>query len=707
MGWQDAPVVDAGAGGWRAAPVVSPPASAPPQRTFLQNVERVIDPTRVIPAIARGVGSAAMDIFKMPGDVYHGEYQVGPGPRLDTGEAVGAKPPLEPAARGEALALAGGGTPVGRAAIEAGGALAAKGAAGAARAATAPARVIGAATGKAAKSGAEELRADMAGKLGGEIAGQEATAAAARREAAKVITLRRIGEAQRGAAIEARQQATKDLAAAHQRAGASREQAANLVMEDAGKVAQANQAVEHVEQQMLSQPTAGAEVFGRAIQNETRAMADRLERIRSQESGMGEAIMSAGDEPRVPTASIVREIDAAVPHIANDQTKAILGKIRRQLITEGAAPAPQNVFTNAMREKRGLPPIASPGPQQTMALPVRKADSLRKTINDALSGKEAIAEAGKSGVGPEAAHYLRAIRKDLVKSLTDSWAPYKIALGKWSTLSRPLDILERQGALRKIISTDAISEEYAMTEAQVAGAVIRKAAQGHPVFERLLEESPGLRGPARLYFANDLFGKGKPPTPAVLRTWLRNNERPLRQFGLYDEFSTMQAAHNAALDAVKEAKGVRAESMAQLRAARSAEAAAAKRKAVAEHRLKLAESRPGAEILGTRLREAEAAETGAKAAAKSLSDLRSDLARARPDDVAGVTKSTVDKLRSLDRLTVEQRDEYLKRIQGVQDKYGQTAEARRRLRQLGYAALAAAAGYGAYAGFRAGQALLP
>jgi tRNA A37 N6-isopentenylltransferase MiaA len=57
-----------------------------------------------------------------------------------------------------------------------------------------------------------------------------------------------------------------------------------------------------------------------------------------------------------------------------------------------------------------------------------------------------------------------------------------------------------------------------------------------------------------MYFTQDLFGKGAVPTEASLRTWLRNNERPLRQLGLYDEFRDIKNAREAANTAVENAK---------------------------------------------------------------------------------------------------------------------------------------------------------
>ena len=51
-----------------------------------------------------------------------------------------------------------------------------------------------------------------------------------------------------------------------------------------------------------------------------------------------------------------------------------------------------------------------------------------------------------------------------------------------------------------------------------------------------------------------MFGQGEAPTPRSLTTFLKDNESPLRQLGLYEEFKDIRSAQRAAQQAVDEAK---------------------------------------------------------------------------------------------------------------------------------------------------------
>ena len=139
---------------------------------------------------------------------------------------------------------------------------------------------------------------------------------------------------------------------------------------------------------------------------------------------------------------------------------------------------------------------------------------------------------------------------------------YGKAIDTFRQMSRPLDIVERNGALKKVIDEDPVSTAYRMTEADVTGYIIRKANAGNPVFTRLLQVRPDLKDSARLYFTKDLFGKDVAPTAKSLESWVLSNERTLRQTGLYDEFNTLRNAQRSAQQSVDDAKGV-AETFAQ------------------------------------------------------------------------------------------------------------------------------------------------
>jgi hypothetical protein len=108
--------------------------------------------------------------------------------------------------------------------------------------------------------------------------------------------------------------------------------------------------------------------------------------------------------------------------------------------------------------------------------------------------------------------------------------------------------------LAKVIEKDPLSTAYKMDEAAVVGAVISKARAGNKVFEKLLEANPSLQEPAKLYFTKELFGQDVAPTDAVIKTFLKNNEIPLKQLGLYKDFKDLRTAQRTAKDAVETAK---------------------------------------------------------------------------------------------------------------------------------------------------------
>lgn len=339
------------------------------------------------------------------------------------------------------------------------------------------------------------------------VAGQRAAAAPLtpeQQEAALQAQLRAPVREQAGA----RRVTAEERAAA----AASRAQAAQQT------TAQAQQAVAQLEQRMLSRPTITAEDFGKELRNTTRALQKSLMAARSEGSNLGQVIRSAGSEPTVNTAPLIRRIKGLKEETRNPQVLGMLSEIE-SLAKTGDKPA----------------------------LTLMQADSLRKYLHKDILAKFF----PQTGADKETLKTLRSMRGALIESTPPA---YREALGKFSSLSRPLDIVERQGALRRVVDIDAMSTAEKLTEAQVVGEIINKARAGNPVFSRLLETSPSLRESARLYFTQDLFGREAVPTTMVFRNWLRTNERPLRQLGLFEEFRNFRVAKDTAQRAVDEAK---------------------------------------------------------------------------------------------------------------------------------------------------------
>jgi len=282
--------------------------------------------------------------------------------------------------------------------------------------------------------------------------------------------------------------------------------------------AAAQQAVNNLEQRLMAQPTMTAEQFGAELRKATQALQQRLVQQRAEGAQLGQVIRAAGSDPTVDTAKLIAQAKSLATRSRNPQVLAMLSEVESLAKTGDKA-----------------------------ALSLEQVDSLRKYLNKDIISKFF----AQTGADKETLKALRSLRTALIEETPKA---YREALGQWRTLSRPLDIVERQGSLKRVVDIDPVSTAEKLTEAQVVGEIINKARAGNPVFARLLETNPNLKESARLYFTQDLFGKGVVPTPASLRTWLTNNERPLRQLGLYDEFKDMRLAKEAAQRAVDEAK---------------------------------------------------------------------------------------------------------------------------------------------------------
>lgn len=287
----------------------------------------------------------------------------------------------------------------------------------------------------------------------------------------------------------------------------------------------AKSAVDQLEQRLLKQPGINAEQFGSELRQATQKLERDLVSTRAEGSGFSNVLEKYGDQPVVNTNRLVSTIENLKEQTRNPNVIRMLDQVKYLAGTEGADGKVIN------------------------QLSLRNADSLRKYLSKDIFQTE---EGRMLAANKEVLNVLKQLRGDLIKQTPDD---YKQALGAFRTLSRPLDIVERNGALARVIDVDPLSTAEKLTEAQVTGEIVRKAQQGNPVFFRLLEVSPNLRESGRLYFTQNLFGKEAVPTEASLRTWLLANERPLKQLGLYDEFKSIRTARETAQRAVNDAKG--------------------------------------------------------------------------------------------------------------------------------------------------------
>lgn len=544
-----------------------------------------------------------------------------------------------------------------------------------------------------AEAGTAESHAERIDKIRQKLAADQPKVAAQRAEQ------RQVGpDMVRQKVLAQTRERARQAEADYRATGASAQQAKDLVIEREARVKAAEEAATGLDAQLAARPTTTADQFGQMVRNATRSISDRYSKIRARASGFGEAIASAGNEPRVPTHSIVDLVDAKMKNLRNPTLRSTLVDLRGELLTDDA-----------------------------MKLNVEAAESLRGTL-DAIIGSKMFKD---RKIDKETLAIVGQMRKELVHQASEAWKPYKEALAKWRTLSRPLDIVERKGALKKVLDVDPVSTDYATTEAQVVGEVIRKAQQGNPVFERLLSESPELKDAARLYFSKDLIEGGATATPAKMATWFKNNERPLQQLGLLDEFKDIQSAKKAAQQAIEEAKGARVQAVRESTVAAQKEAEAARQSRIADTTRKMAQQRaetnPTAEVTkrevvprssleaketpkeAVRRLEGKAGEQRGivekrRAVADDYRQRLSKMSVAEVDKAPQEVRSFVEKLRSDKYLSDTQYKDYLKRVQEVEDLYKKSkqaasdkAKAISRLKKIGQGILyAGVVGYPGY-----------
>jgi len=282
-------------------------------------------------------------------------------------------------------------------------------------------------------------------------------------------------------------------------------------------------ALNGLEQQMASQPGMTADDIGRLLQNTTKKLQKDGVKDRKDAAGYETVFQNAGDKPTVNTTGIKESVEKLEKQTRNPTLQNVLAEIKSQLVTD-----------------------------KTQALSLRSTDSLKGYLDSVIAGKEM--KYGK--LDKEIVRTVQNIKNQLMMKAKTTHPDYAKSIDEFRRMSRPLDIVERNGALKKVIDEDPVSTAYRMTEAEVTGYIIRKANAGNPVFTRLLQVRPDLQDSARLYFTKDLFGKDVAPTAKSFETWLMSNERPLRQTGLYDEFNTLRNAQRSAQQSVDDAKGV-------------------------------------------------------------------------------------------------------------------------------------------------------
>lgn len=440
--------------------------------------------------------------------------------------------------------------------------------------------------------------------------------------------------------------------------GWSQHDAQAFAQTQARTLVDAEAAADKVIAEQAQRPTMDAREFGGKLQDAAEALYQKGSEARRQAAGFGKAIREAGEDPSVGTQAVRDYIKSVKPKIANEGTKAILDSIARNtrtLVDKGAVEA------GVEDSEKGY----------VAGLSLAKADSLRKTLATAARTKQFALENGQRADAGEAAYYIGKIHGMLANAARKASPEYGAALNKWKEMSRPLDVFEsRSGALRGVVGEDTLSGEYLMDKAKVVGAVLNKAKGGSTALARLIGQDPQLKDAARLYFNHELFGfegAERAPSESVMRTFLKTNEIPLKESGLYDEFSTLKGARDAAKGAVDRAKET----------IRATEPSAERRVAdIAKERESQQAFQHDYETFETQLNAARPAEV--------------------PTEAKKIAKNMIDR-KIIDQPTYEK---MLTDIQGVQDKVGDSEKARHAVWSIVKAVLAGAAGGGAIGGAR-------
>jgi hypothetical protein len=368
----------------------------------------------------------------------------------------------------------------------------------------------------------------------------------------------------------------------------------------------ANDAIADLETRLKGDPTEKV-TLGRMVRQIATNIKEKGTAYRNTKAKFKETVDNAPADPIIPTINV--------------------GTTVRKYLKDINNPVEEKLFTDISARLGG----------KEARLSVRSADSLKDYLNTIIETKMH----GNTPIDKNIRSKVIELRNQIVKDLGDYYSPYRKAMEEYGPASRPLDIVERNGSLKKVLDQDPLSKEYKLSESEVVGSIIQRAQKGSQVFSRLMTENPEIQEPARLYFTRDLLGRGSPPTPAQFKTWLKNNEGALRQLGLYEEFSTLARSRITAQNAVEVAKGL-------------AEEAAGKRKAAATYVERTARGQvtpeqlrvPAEKRAAEKTKELTRKETDLAKRADAFRRIDARLRASRPEDVTTEASTMIENLRA-------------------------------------------------------------
>jgi len=375
---------------------------------------------------------------------------------------------------------------------------------------------------------------------------------------------------------------------------------------------QAKQAVDELDQQLLSKPGMSKDQFGQVVRKIVNDIKTSFGAARSKAADYEGTFARAGEKPSIGTTGLRSKIEKEIANTGDPAKRTFLQTLYAELET-AELPFDKNKIN------------------------LKKAHSVKGFLDRMVAGNQE----KDFLVNQDIAVLAKKYKTDLLKETVKQHPDYGKAMSEYRKASRPLDIVEQRTGttVSNILDENSLSKESKLSEAEVAGAVINKANAGHSVFSRLLQESPELKDAARLHFTQDLFGKEIAPTDAVFANWLRTNENSLRQLNLYEEFKDLRNAKKAAKEAVDFANDVVSK---------------------AEHDRRVAElvSKSESRLLGEAAKRTEQAGQGVKTSDELLAKKAQEAeeAKTRLTGEKEKAKSTIEKINEQEssRMTAEQ-----------------------------------------------------
>lgn len=469
--------------------------------------------------------------------------------------------------------------------------------------------------------------------------------------------------------------ATKEAREAGKSAEAARAEALERVVAAQTEKEQLRTAANKYADELLSRPQIDAAELGAQVRQIAREAEASFEASREAKAGFGEAVTSAGRFLRVDTRDIIKSIDDVLRDVRDPSVRNPLLEIKRNLVTPS-------------RDDRMIP-----------ALNIAAADSLRKRLNSILNSRRITYENNQEGSAAAAIYHLRNVRDALMETAGKAHPAYKNAVETWRRISQAPEFKEMQrgGALKRTLTVDPLTQNELINNAEVVGQLLRTSrGGGSTVVEDLIARSPDLVNSARFYFNRELFGAGRVPSVDQLGAFLRTNERPLRAFGLYDEFATIRGARNAGQRAVENAERAVREAQASARQIEAAETRAAPaRRLISTAKARQAEAVSGIEtaediarISAERARGAErrlgaersTAQTQVEQSRKLAHDLRTaqiNIERAAPGESVAAIRPAVSRLRRDGLLSEGDYGRWITEMQAVDDAFAASARARK------------------------------